>query len=125
MNLPEQYLFTQDHEWISKTTGEASVGLTSYALEQLGDVIYIDLPEVGQTFESGDTFGTIESTKTVSDLYLPCGGKIIAVNKDLIDQPEKVIEDPYENGWLIKVEVSQAKEELMDKTSYQSYLDGK
>lgn len=123
MSYPEELLYTKDHEWLLKESGTAKIGVSSYAVEQLGDVVHVELPSVGDELENGEAFGTIESTKTVSDLYAPCAGKVISVNEALVEQPELLANDPYENGWLIEVKVSDgSSEKLMNATAYESYL---
>lgn len=121
MEFPEQLMYTKDHEWISADSGEATIGVTSYAIEQLGDIVHLELPEVGESFEAGDSFGTIESTKTVSDLYCPASGKVVEVNKEVVDSPEKIQEDPFDKGWLIKLDVSQKADNLMDAEEYENF----
>ncbi len=122
MDFPASLKYTKDHEWIDNTTGTATVGVTSYAIEQLGDIVHIDLPKVGETFAAGAAFGTIESTKTVSDLYLPVAGKIVAVNDQALKTPELLQDDSYKNGWLVKVEISGAASGLLDAASYQKFV---
>ena len=124
MEVNENVYYTKDHEWISAKTGNARVGVSSYAIEQLGDIVHIELPEVGDSFNKGDSFGTIESTKTVSDIYLPAKGKVTNINKELLNNPESIQEDPYKNGWLIEIELSEEiKNDLLDKNSYVKFLE--
>jgi glycine cleavage system H protein len=94
MSFPEGLKYTKDHEWIEATAKPAKIGVTAYAVEQLGDIVHVDLPNVGESFEAGAAFGTIESTKTVSDLYMPIAGKVVAVNTDATTKPESLQEDP-------------------------------
>lgn len=124
MSIPANLKFTKDHEWVDGTSGTIKIGITAYAVEQLGDIVHVDLPEVGDSFEQGDSFGTVESTKTVSDLYLPLAGKIIAVNETIIDEPENIQSDSYDKGWLVKVEVSSEDGigELMDAAAYEGFI---
>lgn len=123
MEFPNNLYYTKDHEWISAKEDKATVGISSYALEQLGDVVHIELPTVGDHFDSGESFGTIESTKTVSDLYLPLGGSIIAINEKIMNTPELLSTDPYESGWLVKIEINHSKEKILfNKKEYQAYL---
>lgn len=105
MTPPPELRFTREHEWISSISGPARVGVSAYAIEQLGDVVHIELPEVGAEFEKGSTFGTIESTKTVSDLYMPLAGKVIEVNNAMVRQPETLHHKGYRDGWLIKITI--------------------
>ena len=119
MTYPEELLYTKDHEWMKKEATKARIGVSSYAVEQLGDVVHVDLPEVGSEVTEGEAFGTIESTKTVSDIYAPCTGKVVAVNERLLDEPEALAEDPYEGGWLVEIEATQISgESLMSSISY-------
>lgn len=124
MNKPENLFYTRDHEWVSGTKGEVSVGISAFALEQLGDIVHVELPREGQTFKQGEAFGTVESTKTVSDLYMPASGKIVAVNSALLKKPEAIAEDPYNQGWIVKVQLDADAQsaELMQHGSYQAYL---
>lgn len=103
--FPEDLKYADSHEYVKIEDTIASVGITSYAVAQLGDVVYVDLPKIGTIFNKGDTFGVVESVKAVSDLYAPVTGKVIAINEVLSDRPEFLAEDPYENGWIMKMEV--------------------
>lgn len=116
--------YTKDHEWISLDGKKGIIGITEYAAEQLGDVVHVELPQVGQEFEQGDTFGSVESVKSVSDLYIPVTGRVIEVNDVLLDNSEIINEDPLEEGWLIKIETDAMGEykELMTNEQYQSFL---
>ena len=116
-----ELLFSKEHEWTTGTDGEVTIGISSYAIEQLGDVVYIELPDQGDEFESGETFGAIESTKTVSDLYMPVSGEIVAVNKDIQSDPGSLVDDPYIDGWLIKVIVNGKCEDLMSAEDYDKF----
>lgn len=119
---PQELLYTKEHEWIKVEGNTATVGITAYAIEQLGDVVHMDLPKVGASFKAGDTFGTIESTKTVSDLYMPAAGKVTDVNSALKDAPEQISEDPHGKWWLVKLEVSGAPEGTMKSEAYEKYI---
>jgi glycine cleavage system H protein len=111
------YRFTASHEWID---GGSRVGITDYAQAQLGDVIFLELPEVGRTLSAGERFGVIESVKAASDLYSPVGGRVVEVNEALVDAPEKVNADPYGDGWLMRLEdVDESGAELMDSAAYE------
>lgn len=103
--FPEDLKYADSHEYVKIEDGIASVGITSYAVAQLGDIVYVELPKIGTIFNKGDTFGVVESVKAVSDLYAPVNGKVIAINEILSDRPEFLAEDPYENGWIMKMEV--------------------
>ena len=124
MNLPKNYKYTKDHEWVDLLGSNGVVGVTGYAIEQLGDIVHIDLPEEGKSYKAGDSFGTIESTKTVSDLYMPVTGKILAVNAAIKAAPESLQVDSYKNGWLVKVELTIPSEAsgLMDSTAYEAFI---
>ncbi len=121
---PSHFQYTKEHEWIHQAGELAVVGVTHYALEQLGDVVHIDLPEVGSQVVAGEPFGTIESTKTVSDLYAPVSGTVAEVNGELVKSPESIQDSPYDNGWLIKIRNAKSdKITLMSKGDYERYLE--
>ncbi len=122
MEFPDNLYYTNDHEWISSLSGTAKVGISSYAIEQLGDIVHIDLPEVGTTFKAHDPFGTIESTKTVSDLYMPAACQVVELNQEVLKSPENLQRDPYRNGWLIKVKLEKDAKDLMTAEKYETYL---
>ena len=124
MDFPDKLHYSKDHEWVSSTTGHAKVGVSQFAVEQLGDIVFVELPSVGDTFASGDAFGTIESTKTVSDVYAPCSGKVIEVNEKLNDSPEILQNDPYKDGWLVKLELNTEADSnsLMTSSQYESFI---
>ena len=120
MEFPDGLYYTKEHEWLSSDSGEATIGVTSYAVDQLGDIVHVDLPNVGDEFEEGESFGTIESTKTVSDLYMPSNGKVIEVNEHVLNNPEGIQDSPYDAGWLVKVELS-APAKLLEASEYEEY----
>jgi glycine cleavage system H protein len=122
MQIPSNLLFSKEHEWTTGKDGNVTVGITSYAIEQLGDIVHIELPEVGEDFQAGDSFGTIESTKTVSDLYMPVAGKVIEINEALLDEPESIQETAFSKGWLVKVESTGESEDLMDAAAYEGFI---
>ena len=122
MSLPENLQYTKEHEWILIQGNTATVGITKFAIEQLGDVVHLDLPKVGTEYKSHDTFGTIESTKTVSDLYSPAAGKVTEVNSALTNAPEEIAEDPYVKGWLIKMSLDGDPAGLMSAAEYAKYI---
>ena len=124
MEFPVGLKYTKDHEWIDAGSSVAKVGVTAFAIDQLGDIVHVELPSVGDTFEAGAAFGTIESTKTVSDLYMPVAGKVVEVNKAVVDKPESLQEDPYVNGWLVKLEhkASANDTQLLDAKAYQAFV---
>ncbi len=110
MSIPAGLKYTKDHEWIKIEGNTATVGITDFAQGELGDIVYVDISTVGQSVKQHDVFGTVEAVKTVSDLYMPISGKIIEFNKSLETAPEKVNNDPYGEGWMVKVEISNAGE---------------
>ena len=117
--------FTKDHEWIKEVNGEYVVGITDYAQTELGDVVFVDLPSAGAELGQGDTALNVESVKAVSDVYAPVAGKVTAVNEELNDSPQLVNESPLENGWLVKMEISDASQldSLMDENAYSAYVE--
>ena len=122
MSNPENYKFTEDHEWVSEGD-KARVGVSAHAVEQLGDIVHMELPKVGDKVTVGEAFGTIESTKTVSDLHAPCNGTVTSVNDGLVNDPESLSSDPYNKGWLVEVELeSDLSTELMPSAKYEDYL---
>ena len=110
MNVPEQLKYTEDHEWAKVEGSRVTIGITDFAQRELGDIVFVELPEAGDEVEAGKPFGSVESVKTVSELYAPISGRIVEVNAALADSPEKVNEAPYEAGWMIVVEPSDASE---------------
>ena len=123
---PEKLHYTKDHEWVSVDGGIGTIGITKYAEQSLGDIVYVDVPKVGATLEAGKTLGSVESVKAVSDIYSPVTGEVTAVNEALATAPEKINEDPYELGWLAKVKLSAPDEvkALMSAADYEKYLEG-
>ena len=126
LNLPEDLSYTEDHEWIQTNGDTVKIGISDYAQDQLGDIVFVELPEVGDTFNKGDEFGTVESVKAVSELYIPISGEITGLNKSLEDAPEVVNTDPYDDGWMIEVQLSNPQEldELLDRNAYIEMLKG-
>lgn len=110
MNVPAELKYTKEHEWIRVEGDEAFVGITDYAQSQLGDIVFVECETVGDGLEAGEIFGTIEAVKTVSDLYIPMGGEVLEFNSALEDQPELINKDPYGEGWIIKVKISEEDE---------------
>ena len=110
MNIPQELKYTKDHEWIKIEGTTATIGITDFAQGELGDIVYVDISSVGQTFNQHDVFGTVEAVKTVSDLYMPVSGTVNEFNKSLESAPEKVNSDPYGDGWMVKVTVTNASE---------------
>jgi glycine cleavage system H protein len=124
-NIPDGLLYTKEDEWINVDGDMATIGLTDYAQDALSDIVYIELPDVGERYETGETFGVVESVKAASDIYMPVGGEIIAVNEELLDSPETVNTDPYNEGWLLKIRLDDPGdlEELLDPSAYSDYCD--
>ena len=125
MNFPTNVKYTNEHEWIRFEGEEAYVGITDYAQTQLGDIVFVDVPTEGETLEKGETFGSIEVVKTVSDLFLPVGGEILGVNPALEENPELVNKDPYGEGWIVKIKPSDASEadDLLDAEAYKQLVN--
>jgi len=123
-HFPSEFRYTKDHEWIEGQSLTPRIGVTTFAVEQLGDIVHLELPKIGEEYKSGDSFGTIESTKTVSDLYMPVSGKIVAINLDAQKKPETLQSDPYHQGWLVQVEalIKEDIEKLMSSKEYEKYL---
>ena len=124
--LPDDRRYAEDHEWVKPEGDTAAIGISDYAQDQLGDVVFVELPQVGSVFDKGAEFGTVESVKAVSELFMPIGGEVTAVNADLEDAPEQVNADPYEGGWMIRVKPTDPAEmdALMDKAAYLEALKG-
>ena len=125
MNFPTNVKYTNEHEWIRFEGEEAYVGITDYAQTQLGDIVFVDVPTEGETLEKGETFGSIEVVKTVSDLFLPVGGEILEVNPALEENPELVNKDPYGEGWIIKIKPTDSSEadDLLDVEAYKQLIN--
>ena len=125
MNFPQNLKYTNEHEWIRVDGDIAYVGITDYA-QELGDIVFVDIPTVGETLEAGETFGTIEVVKTISDLFLPIAGEVLEQNEALEENPELVNKDPYGEGWLIKVKPADVKavEDLLDAEAYKAVVNG-
>ena len=110
MNFPAELKYTKDHEWISFSGSEATIGITDFAQRELGDIVYIDINSVGTEVAKDDVFGTVEAVKTVSDLFMPVTGTVLEINSDLNDNPELVNSDPYQKGWMVKVAITELAE---------------
>ncbi|SEA13303.1 glycine cleavage system H protein [Desulfuromusa kysingii] len=125
MDFPEELKYTEEHEWILVEDDIATVGITDFAQDQLGDVVFVELPEVGDNVEAGETFGVVESVKAVSDVYAPVSGEVIEINEDLLDEPETINNSPYDAGWMVKIKLSAPEllEGLMDVSSYQEFVE--
>jgi glycine cleavage system H protein len=124
MNIPSNLQYTKDHEWAKIENGVATIGITDFAQGELGDIVFVELPEVGKSFNAGDAFGTIEAVKTVTDLFSPISGNIVAINEGLDNDPGKVNSDPYGDGWLVKIRLSDPdeKDELMSSIAYEEII---
>jgi glycine cleavage system H protein len=124
MNIPENLKYTNDHEWIRVEGNIGYIGVTDYAQGELGDVVFVDIDPDLKEMTKGNTFGTIEAVKTVSDLYAPCSGKILEINKDLSNKPEDVNNDPYGKGWMVKLEINDLDDlsDLIDAESYKKLI---
>jgi glycine cleavage system H protein len=125
MNFPSELYYSKDHEWVRIEGNTATVGITDFAQSELGDIVFVDIETVEQELQTGDVFGTIEAVKTVADLYMPVPGKIAEKNDTLEDNPEKVNESPYEEGWLVKIELQEEPDvsHLMNATDYQQTVE--
>jgi glycine cleavage system H protein len=124
MNYPENFRYTKEHEWVSLDGATATIGITFHAQQELGDIVYVDLPKIGALLDIGKSFGSVESVKAVSDIYAPISGEVSEINETLADAPEKLNEDPHGAAWLIKVKVESPAEfnNLMSAADYQSYV---
>ncbi len=125
-HIPEELKYTDEHEWIFVEDGLGRVGITDYAQDALGDVVYVELPEIGDIVEKGEVFGSVESVKAASDLYAPISGKVVEVNEDLEDSPELINESPYDDGWMIVIEAEDEDEleDLLTAEEYEEQVDG-
>ena len=119
--MSEGMLCTKTHEYVLEQGGKYTIGLTDYAVEQLGDIVFVELPEVGATFTKNESFATVESVKAASEIYMPISGKIVEINETLPDAPEKLNEDCYEGGWLVKIESNAPESEFDDLLTYDEY----
>lgn len=124
MNIPENLKFTKDHEWVKIDGGVAIVGITDFAQNELGDIVFVEIETEDEDLEKEEVFGTIEAVKTVSDLYMPVSGKIIEVNEELENDPEKVNKEPYDGGWMVKIEMADPDqaEDLLSATQYKELI---
>lgn len=125
LNFPENLRYSIEHEWASLTGETVRIGITDYAQDQLGDIVFVELPEVGDIFKKGEEFGSIESVKAVSELFIPMGGEVVSINQDLDDSPELVAEGSYDAGWLIEIKPSNKSEfgEMLDRKAYLESLN--
>jgi glycine cleavage system H protein len=125
MEFPDDLKYTREHEWARSRDGKIVIGITDFAQDQLGDVVYVELPGLGDEVKKGESFGVVESTKAVSELFAPVTGKVVEVNDPLTDAPEAINEDPYEEGWMIAIAASDPKElaDLMDARAYRAFVE--
>jgi len=125
MEFPEDLKYTREHEWVSVEGKVATIGITDHAQHQLGDVVFVELPAVGDRLEKSDAFGVVESTKAVSDIYAPVSGEVVEVNDDLPDNPELINEDPYGDGWIVKVTLGDPTDldDLLSADEYRAYVE--
>ena len=123
MNFPENFLFTDDHEWVDINGDVATIGITDYAQGELGDIVFIEFPDLNTEFQKGESIGTIEAVKTVADIYMPLSGKIVALNDELNDNPSLVNNNPFDKGWMLKVQIMHKDEvsELMNTEKYNNF----
>jgi glycine cleavage system H protein len=123
-NIPEELSYTKDHEWVRVKGNQVTIGITDHAQHQLGDVVYVELPKVGDKFEAAEPFGSVESVKAVSEIYMPVSGSVVEVNNGLNDTPEKVNEDPYGDGWMVVLEMSEPAQvdSLLSGIEYEDYI---
>ena len=123
-DIPKDLFYTTEHEWLRIDGGKAEVGITDHAQKELGDIVYVELPTLDEKIETGDEFGTIESVKAVSPLYMPLSGKVVEVNSELRDHPELVNDDCYDEGWIVRIKItnSDEQEDLLDAEGYQAIL---
>ena len=124
MNIPTELKYTNDHEWAKVDGNMATIGITDYAQGELGDIVYVELPEVDEELEKGAAFGTIEAVKAVADLFSPLSGKVVEINEALEDAPETINQEPYGSGWMFKIELADAGElgEMMDAAAYEQHI---
>lgn len=124
MNIPENLKYTKDHEWIRVEGDEVTIGITDFAQSELGDIVFVEIETEGEELVQEEVFGTVEAVKTVSDLFMPISGEVMAFNEELEDAPEKVNEDPYGDGWMIRVKIADAAQldELLSAQDYQSLI---
>ncbi|GGJ10241.1 glycine cleavage system H protein [Alicyclobacillus cellulosilyticus] len=122
-HIPSNLKYSKEHEWVRVEGNRAVIGITDFAQSELGDIVFVDLPQAGSTVQAGSTFGSVESVKTVSDLFAPVSGRVVRVNESLADRPEQVNEDPYGSGWMIEVEMDDPTEldQLLDAEGYQAH----
>ena len=126
MEIRSELKYTKDHEWVKVEGNQATVGITDYAQGELGDIVYVEIESLDESLEKEEVFGSVEAVKTVSDLFLPVSGKVIEINESLEDSPELINEDPYEKGWIVRMEIENPEElkDLLDSESYKKLIEG-
>jgi glycine cleavage system H protein len=122
LNIPEDLQYTKSHEWVRMDGDTATIGITDHAQDELGDVVFVELPDAGASFDAGESFGTVESVKAVSDLYTPVGGEVVEVNSALEDVPENINEDPYGEGWIVKLRTTD-EPDLLSPQEYEKVVE--
>jgi len=122
LNIPEDLQYTKSHEWVRIEGDTATIGITDHAQDELGDVVFVELPDEGTTFDAGESFGTVESVKAVSDLYTPVGGEVVEVNSSLEDAPENINEDPYGEGWIVRLRTTD-EADLLSPQEYEKVVE--
>jgi len=124
MDLPEDLKYTKEHEWARTDGNNVTIGITDYAQENMGEIVYVELPEEGAELSQGEAFGTVESTKAVSDLYSPVSGTVVEINDTLVENPELINDDPYEEGWMVRIQMSNPSEikKLLNASQYAAFL---
>lgn len=122
MNFPDELKYTKDHEWVKIEGDTATVGITAYAASELGDIVYVEIETEGESLEGGEVFGTVEAVKTVSDLFMPVSGEVIEINPALADTPEIINSDPYGDGWMVKIKVSNEGDLLLGAEEYRNSI---
>lgn len=124
MNIPSELKYSKEHEWVRVESNVATIGITDYAQEELGDIVNVELPEEGDELQKEDSFGAVESVKASSEVFTPVGGKVVEVNEPLVDSPETINEDPYDEGWMVRIEMSDPSDldALMDAAAYERYV---
>jgi glycine cleavage system H protein len=122
LSIPDDLQYTRSHEWVRMEDGTATIGITEHAQDELGDIVFVELPDEGATLDASDSFGTVESVKAVSDLYTPVGGEVVEVNSALEDAPEKINDDPYGEGWIVKLRTSE-EADLLSPEEYEKVVE--
>lgn len=125
MNIPENLLYTEDHEWIRVEGNEAYIGVTDFAQKELGDIVFVEVETVEEELDQGEAFGTIEAVKTVSDLFMPVGGTVLELNEKVEDEPEVINKDPYGDGWIVKIKISDSSQldDMLDAKAYKANIE--